>query len=150
MYVCMAGFKHCDIVKKYKGHYHQSDRWNFQEHLFSQNTFGGCFWNRNIVSLFCGKKKDYKNSHRRCSVRKLVPRNFTKFTWKHLCQSLFLIKFQPSTCNFIKKEIVALIFSCEFCEIFKNTFFTEHLWELLLKLEQVQMFQGQIINDLNN
>ena len=31
-------------------------------------------------------------------------------------------------CNFIKKETVAQVFSCEFCEIFKNAFFTEHLW----------------------
>ena len=30
--------------------------------------------------------------------------------------------------NFIKKETVAQVFSCEFCEIFKNAFFTEHLW----------------------
>ena len=29
-------------------------------------------------------------------------------------------------CNFIKKESLAQVFSCEFCEIFKNTFFTEH------------------------
>ena len=28
----------------------------------------------------------------RCSVRKGVLRNFTKFTGKHLCQSLFLNK----------------------------------------------------------
>ena len=26
-----------------------------------------------------------------------------------------------------KKEIVAQVFSCEFCDIFKNTFFTKHL-----------------------
>ena len=31
---------------------------------------------------------------RRCSVRKSVLRNFAKFTGKHLCQSLFLIKLQ--------------------------------------------------------
>ena len=30
--------------------------------------------------------------------------------------------------NFIKKETLAHVFSCEFCEISKNTFFTEHLW----------------------
>ena len=30
--------------------------------------------------------------------------------------------------NFIKKETLALVFSCEFCEISKNTFFTELLW----------------------
>ena len=28
----------------------------------------------------------------------------------------------------LKKEILAQVFSCEFCEISKNTLFTEHLW----------------------
>ena len=28
----------------------------------------------------------------------------------------------------IKKEALTQMFSCEFCEISKNTFFTEHLW----------------------
>ena len=36
----------------------------------------------------------------------------------------FKIKLQA----FIKKETLALVFSCEFCEISKNAFFTEHLW----------------------
>ena len=40
----------------------------------------------------------------------------------------FLIKLQTSASNFIKKETLAEVLSCEFCEIFKNTFFTEHLW----------------------
>ena len=31
-------------------------------------------------------------------------------------------------CNFIKRETLAQVFSCEFYEIAKNTFFTEHLW----------------------
>ena len=35
---------------------------------------------------------------------------------------------KPEACNFIKKETLAQVFSCEFCEISKNTFFTEHLW----------------------
>ena len=34
---------------------------------------------------------------------------------------------ETPNCNFIKKEALAQVFSCEFCEIFKNTFFTEHL-----------------------
>ena len=33
-------------------------------------------------------------------------------------------------CNFIKKESMAQVFSCEFCEISTNTFFTEHLWAI--------------------
>ena len=40
----------------------------------------------------------------------------------------FLIKSQASVYNFIKKEILARVFPCQLCEIFKNTFFTEHLW----------------------
>ena len=34
----------------------------------------------------------------------------------------------PEACNFIKKETLAQVFSCGFCEISKNTSFTEHLW----------------------
>ena len=44
-----------------------------------------------------------RSSHQRCSVKKGVLRNFSKFTGKHLCQCLFLNK-------------VA------------GTFFTERLW----------------------
>ena len=33
----------------------------------------------------------------------------------------------PEACNIIKKEALAQLFSGEFCEISKNTFFTEHL-----------------------
>ena len=29
--------------------------------------------------------------------------------------------------NLFKKETLAQVFSCEFCEISKNTFFTEHI-----------------------
>ena len=39
----------------------------------------------------------------------------------------FLISCRPETYNFIKKETLAQVFSCEFCEIFKSIFFTEHL-----------------------
>ena len=35
----------------------------------------------------------------------------------------FLIKLQACACNFIKKEALAKVFSCEICEILKNTFF---------------------------
>ena len=33
---------------------------------------------------------------------------------------------------YIKKETLAQVFSREFCEISESTFFTEHLWWLLL------------------
>ena len=54
--------------------------------------------------------------------KKGVLRNFAKFTEKHQCQSVFFNKVAGRPCNFIKKETQAQVFSCEFCEIFKNTF----------------------------
>ena len=39
----------------------------------------------------------------------------------------FSIKLQASGLQLNKKEILAQVFSCEFCKISKNTFFTEHL-----------------------
>ena len=39
----------------------------------------------------------------------------------------FLTMLQVSAYKFIKKEILAQVFFCEFCEISKNTFFAKHL-----------------------
>ena len=42
---------------------------------------------------------------------------------------------ESKVCNFIEKETLAQVFSCEFCEISKNTFFLQHLrWLLLVAL----------------
>ena len=53
---------------------------------------------------------------------------------------------QENTCtrvsfliNFIKKESLAQVFSCKFCEISKITFFTEHLWATASVLENCKM-----------
>ena len=42
-------------------------------------------------------------------------------------QTLKLHQHIVQACNFIKKETLAQVVSCEFCEISKNIFFTEHL-----------------------
>ena len=39
----------------------------------------------------------------------------------------FFNKLRHQACNFIKKETLGQVFSCEFCEISKNTFLTKHL-----------------------
>ena len=44
-------------------------------------------------------------------------------------------------CNFIKKETLAQLFSCEFYEISKNTFFTEHLKETLAQLFSCEFYK---------
>ena len=36
-------------------------------------------------------------------------------------ESLFLISCRPEACNFIKRETLTQVFSCEFCEISKST-----------------------------
>ena len=56
--------------------------------------------------------------------KKGVLKSFTNFTGKHLCWSLFLIKSQalrPAT--LLKSESNAGLS----CEIFKNTYFEEHM-----------------------
>ena len=40
-------------------------------------------------------------------------------------------------CNFIKKETLTEVFSCEFCEISENTFFAEHLWTTASEQKQL-------------
>ena len=56
--------------------------------------------------------------------KKVVLRNFAKFTGKHLCQSIFFLNkvagLRPAI--LLKKEILAQVFACEFCEISKNIF----------------------------
>ena len=56
----------------------------------------------------------------------------------------FLIKLQ-AVCNFIKKETLTKVFSCKFCEISKNTFFTVQVWatasNTLYKSSMVQIFK---------
>ena len=57
--------------------------------------------------------------------KNITLKNFAKFTGMHLCQGLFFNKFAglgSGVYNFIKKETLAQVFSCKFCEIFKNTF----------------------------
>ena len=92
-----------------------------------------------------------RSSHWRCSVRKCVLINFAKFTRKHLCQSLFFNKVAGWGLQPIKKETLAQVFSCEFCEISYNTLFTEHLWATasvqpkLVKSSQQIMFSYKTI-----
>ena len=76
-----------------------------------------------------------------------VVRNFAKFTRKHLCQSLLFNKVTglPEAWDFFKKETVALVFSGEFWEIFKNTFLKESLWWLLLFYQE--LFASKIVRN---
>ena len=79
-----------------------------------------------------GMKKEmlrvsYRSSHHRYSIKKVFLK-ISPNSQENTCVSVsFLIKLQAFTCNLIKKETLTEMFSCEFCVIFKGTFFTEHL-----------------------
>ena len=62
----------------------------------------------------------------RCSIKKVFLEDPQENTSARVA---FLIKLQPEAiklqaeaCNFIEKEILAQVFSCEFCKIYKNSF----------------------------
>ena len=58
--------------------------------------------------------------------KKGVLRNFIKFTGKLLCKILSFNKVAGLRLATLLKNTLAHVVSCEFCEIPKNTFFTEH------------------------
>ena len=58
-------------------------------------------------------------------MKKAVLKNFSKFTGKQSCRAK--VAEWPVTL-LKKKNTLAQVFPCEFCEIFKNTVLTEHFW----------------------
>ena len=103
--------------------------------------------------------------------KKDVLKNFAKFTGKHLCHNLFFNKVSdlrpatsfkkrlnkvfnkvadPRLTTFIAglqlyyKGDLAQVFSREFCEIFKNTFFTEHLRATSFDISNSKRFKKKI------
>ena len=65
---------------------------------------------------------DYRGSLPEGFCKKGVLENFTKFTGKHLCQSLFLSKVAGWALQLYQKKTPAQVLFCEFCKHFKNTF----------------------------
>ena len=59
---------------------------------------------------------------RTCSVEKLFLEISQNLQENACAKVSFLIKLKANVCNFIKKGTLAQVFSCEFCEISKNTF----------------------------
>ena len=85
--------------------------------LFQKKNFNAIVFHTTVVQRRCSSFKSFfvafriffpvstyeqffiqltlnRSNHRRCSIKKVVLRNFAKFIGKHQCQSLFLIKLQ--------------------------------------------------------
>ena len=53
---------------------------------------------------------------------------------------LIKLKTAGFACNFIKKETLAQVYSCEFCEIFKNNYFIEHVRTTAFAFRSIERF----------
>ena len=97
---------------------------NIVKFIDSTNSSKSLVWHMTIFyQTYCTRR----NSHQRFSIKKGVPKNYTKFTSKHLCHCLFFNNAAVlRSATFWKKKTLTQVFSCEFCKILKNTFFTEH------------------------
>ena len=92
-----------------------------------------CHWQswQSLGSLNYKKDQKYKYLEaviQRCSVKKVLS-EISENSHENTCaRASFLVKLQawglrPEACNFTKKETLAQVFPCEFCEISNNTFF---------------------------
>ena len=78
-------------------------------------------------------KKDTRNSHQRCSIKKGVLRNFTKFTGEHVWQSLFSNKVaghRPVT--LLKRRLWYRCFPVNFVKFLRTSFLQNTSGRLLL------------------
>ena len=77
----------------------------------------------------------FRSSHQKCSIKKGVLKNFTKFKGKHLCQSLFFNKvadFRPST--LLKKRLWRRCFSVNFLKFVRIPFLQSTSGRLFLSI----------------
>ena len=72
--------------------------------------------------------------------KKTVPQNFEILTGKHQRCSLILKKLKA--CNFLKTQV----FSCEYCEIFNNYYFEEHLRAAAFEHGRMKMLSRMHLN----
>ena len=87
------------------------------------------FWKVWLLFEICSSR----SSRPEVFLKKGVLRNFTKFTRKHLCLSLFFNKvasFSPAT--LLKNRLWYGCFPVNFVKFLKTSFYIEHFWWLLL------------------
>ena len=99
-----------------------------------------------ISATLCTVKS--RSSHRRCSVRKGVLRNFLTFTGKHLCQNRFFNKVTPQPATLLKKRLWHRCFPVNFAK-FLGTPFLQNTSEWLLLQIHVTLCPTYLLNDKN-
>ena len=74
-------------------------------------------WRRELTLLYCDRT--VRSSHWRCSIEKVVFKNSAIPTGNN-CAGVFFLKVAGL-------KAPTQVFSCEYCEIFKNIYFEKHL-----------------------
>ena len=94
--------------------------------VFTNGVFSGPYFpvfERNTGKYGSGETS-YRSSHRRCSVKKGVLRNFAKFTEKHLCQSPLFNKVAGlKSATLIKKRHWHVFFPLNFAKFLRTPFY---------------------------
>ena len=81
-----------------------------------------------------------RSSHQRCSIKIGVPRNFTKFTGKHLCQSLFFNKVAgPRPATLWNKRLWYRCFPVNFMKFLRTPFYKTRLDDCFCRGESVEL-----------
>ena len=81
-------------------------------------------FSRNLSEVYCSQK--YQRQSFADVLKKVVFKNFAKFSGKHLCWSFILIK-KDFMSNFIKKRNQHMCFPVNFAKFLRTTFLMEHL-----------------------
>ena len=105
--------------------------------MLRSSKAGHCRPLKFILKSVCFQKELFSRNSRKCDgfLQKQPPKVFLELSQnsqeKQLCQCLFFNKVAGLACNFIKKETLAQVFSCEFWEISKNNFLhRKNLWNI--------------------
>ena len=64
-----------------------------------------------------------RSSHHRCSLKKLFLKFHNIYRKTPVMESLL-----NKVAGLYQKQTAAMVFSCKYCEIFKNSYFEKHLW----------------------
>ena len=85
-----------------------------------------------------------RSSHQRCSMKKGVLKNFSKFTGKHLCQSLFLNKVAGlRAATLLKKRLWHRCFSVNFAKFLRTPFYRTPLGDCFCKSNYKQLIREE-------